>query len=92
LDFKVNPTKTLCPFLREGGRCGVIRHPSYVLVNADQLCAPACKPHINAVMEALERRNQLPNLADSAVFSAVTNSILLQYASNCRIGAFFIPN
>lgn len=92
LDFKVNPVKTLCPFLREDGPCGVVRHPSYVLEEEERLCGEQCRPHINAIIESLSRRSQLTNPEDAAVFGSVVNALLLQYASGCRIGAFFIPN
>ena len=96
-DAKLNIVTTLCPFLRdEDGPCGVVRHSSYTVVDSVKLCSEECVQNIDAIMTALPRRKYLARKAnrkhEASIFRAIVNTILLQYASECRVGTWFMPN
>lgn len=96
-DWKVNIVTTLCPFLRDDDdSCGLYRHSSFAAVNPTKLCSKECKKNIDAIMSALSMRKFLAlhptRKYEASIFSAIVNSILLQYASQCRVGTWFMPN
>jgi hypothetical protein len=96
LDPKLNIVTTLCPFLRdEEGACGAVRHSSFTVVDTVKLCSEECAKNIDAIMTALPRRKYLQRRPDrkheASIFRAIVNTILLQYASECRVGTW-LPN
>ena len=88
-DYKVNLVTTLCPFLRSDAdnACGTIRRASYQFDDGKKLCSSDCAPHLNAVLEALRRRENLIHRHDMAVFRDIANQFLLQFAGICRLGS-----
>ena len=88
-DYKVNLVTTLCPFLRSDASnpCGTIRRASYQFDDGKKLCSSHCAPHLNAVLEALRRRENLIHRHDMAVFRDIANQFLLQFAGICRLGS-----
>lgn len=96
-DWQVNIVTTLCPFLRDDDdSCGLYRHSSFAAVNPTKLCSKECTNNIDAIMSALSMRKFLAlhptRKYEASIFSAIVNSILLQYASQCRVGTWFMPN
>jgi hypothetical protein len=96
-DWKVNIVTTLCPFLRDDDEsCGTVRHSSYTVTDRKKLCSPECAKNIDAIMSALPMRKRLTRKTgrhfEASIFRAIVNSILLQYASACRVGTWFMPN
>ena len=96
-DWKVNIVTTLCPFLRDDDdSCGLYRHSSFAAVNPTKLCSDECTKNIDAIMSALPMRKFLAlhptRKYEASIFRAIVNSILLQYASQCRVGTWFMPN
>jgi len=89
LDYKVNLVTTLCPFIRssDNSPCGTVRKASYQFDDQKKLCSKECLPHLNAVLEALRRKESLTHGHELAVFRDISNHILLQYAGLCRLGA-----
>lgn len=85
-DFQVNIVTTLCPFLRNDGPCGQLRHPSYVAEDSSAFCSAECFPHINMVSKAIPNRHVLIHKHETSVFRSVANSILAQYCVECRPG------
>ena len=97
LDWKVNIVTTLCPFLRDDDdSCGLVRHSSYTVMDPKKLCSKECSKNIDAIMSALPMRRKLTRQPgrefEASIFRAIVNSILLQYASACRVGSWFMPN
>jgi hypothetical protein len=97
LDWQVNIVTTLCPFLRDDDdSCGLYRHSSFAAVNPTKLCSKECAKNIDAIMSALPMRKFLAlhptQKYEASIFSAIVNSILLQYAGQCRVGTWFMPN
>lgn len=85
-DATFNVVTTLCPFLRSNGPCGRIRHPSYEIEDESAVCSSQCRPHINALIQALPNRGSLSHKNEGIIFRDVVNSILHQYCSICRTG------
>jgi hypothetical protein len=96
-DWKVNVITVLCPFLRDDDEsCGSLRHSSYMVTEPEKLCSDECAKNMDALWLALPMRKRLVKRGgkkeEAAIFRAVVNSILLQYASACRVGTWFVPD
>jgi hypothetical protein len=97
-DSKVNIVTTLCPFLRDDDEeCGSFRHASFTAMEPEKLCSEACRKNIDGLMTALPNRKHLARSEEkrrleAPIFNAIVNSILIQYASQCRVGNWFMPN